>query len=95
MDVNIVELQKDLDELDKLLEITTRLNIKRNLENHKKTIAGLIESEKKALEKAKEKEKAKVDDTNITNTIKATVEDKYQYTTITGYGFESTDKFAK
>ena len=91
MDVNLLELEKDIAELDKLLGIAVRPNILRNLENHKKTITTLIESEKRLIE-----EKSKVEvKTENTNTVKTNVEDKYQYTTITKYAFENTDKFAK
>ncbi len=105
MDTNITELEKDLEELNKLLEIATRVNIRRNLENNKITITGLLENERKLLKAQQEKlekDKAESDEANNKTTsetestqIKTNVEDKYQYTSVTKYGFESTDKFTK
>lgn len=92
MDANIIELEKDVTELDKLIEVATRPNIIRNLENHKKTITSLIDGERKIQESKKEKElKEGKEETKLTSTTS----DKYQYTTITKYAFESSDKFAK
>jgi len=82
-----MELEKDLAELNKFIEQSTRLNIRRNLENQKKTITGLVESEKKLLEKKK--------DLPHEDTLIDTTDDKYKYTTITNYAFESSEKFAK
>jgi hypothetical protein len=93
MDANIIELEKDLHELDKLIEISTRQNIKRNLENHKKTIASLIESEKKLHETKKVVSTEDIDKNH--HQLTAKVEDKYKYITIDKYAFESSEKFAK
>jgi hypothetical protein len=85
MATNITELEKDCAELQKFIGLSERQNIKRNLENHMKTITGLIESERKLVEKT---------NTVVTET-KPKEDDKYKYTTITNYGFESSEKFAK
>ena len=89
MDSTIIELEKDLVELEKLLQISTRQNIKRNLENHKKTITSLLDNEKKLQDSKKE-----VSSDN-SKTVKTTEDDKYKYTTITKYAFESSEKFVK
>jgi len=94
MDFNLKELEKDIDELNKLLEITKRPNIVRNLENQKKTIEGLLDSEKKLVEKHKEKINEELVDIKKEND-QLNREDKYQYTSVTKYAFESTEKFAK
>jgi hypothetical protein len=87
MDTNIIELEKDLQELDKLIGLSTRQNIKRNLENHKKTISGLLDSERKLSETKKSDTKE--------NTMVEKTDDKYKYTSVTKYAFESSEKFAK
>jgi hypothetical protein len=87
METNIVELEKDLQELNKLIGLSTRQNIKRNLENHMRTITGLLDSERKLSE-------TKKSETNV-NTMVEKVDDKYKYTSVTKYAFESSEKFAK
>ncbi len=89
MDSPIVELEKDLAELDKFIEQATRTTIKRNLENQRKTIVGLLENEKKIAD-TKKQDAEKSESTTISSS-----DEKYNYTSISKYAFENTEKFAK
>ena len=47
--------QKDIEELEKLINIATRPNIKRQLEEYKNNLSNLMKEEKKKLEAEKKK----------------------------------------
>jgi hypothetical protein len=104
--IEILEFEKDLSEIESLLQIARRNNVIRNLENQKKTIQSLIINERKILEEKKAAEQKKlISNTNTNSTNESTEtkntektkqsEDIYKYTSVTNYGFENSDKFAK
>jgi hypothetical protein len=81
---NIIDMyEKDLDELNHILTTLTRPNLKRQLEEYKKTIVHSIDAQRKKLEKEKE---------HIpTNVYK----DEMVYESISKYAFDSGDEFVK
>jgi hypothetical protein len=77
----------DIAELDNFISISTRPNIKRQLEEYKKNLVIQLENEKKKLEKEKlEKEN---------NQTSKQTESKKEYVPITKYALDSGDKFVK
>ena len=52
--------QKDIEELEKLINIATRPNIKRQLEEYKNNLSNLMKEEKKKLEAEKKKKQKKI-----------------------------------
>ena len=96
--------QKDIEELEKLIKIAERPNIKRQLEEYKNNLSHLMSEEKKKLEvekKKKEDESKKSDSTS--ETAKSTSEidpsklsSSLSFTTISKYAFDtSNEKYIK
>jgi calcyclin binding protein len=76
---NTIEIyQKDLDELDSIIINTISKNLKRQFEEHRKTILSVIQSEKKKLEIKANQEKSQP------------VQTEERYETITKYAFDGS-----
>jgi len=87
---SIESLEKDLVEIDNLLKIATRNNIKRQLEQYKFSISDQLQSELRLLEQEKkqmlEKSETPTEDSSLS------------FSTITKYAFDNTNdlfKFSK
>ena len=93
--------QKDIEELEKLINIATRPNIKRQLEEYKNNLSNLMKEEKKKLEAEKKKaEENKSDKKEEIQDKKNTDIDQEKlnasFTTISKYAFDtSNNKFVK
>ena len=78
---NTIEIyQKDLEELDCIINNTKSKNLRRQFEEQKKTILSVIESEKKKLEPKANQEKVQPVKTNISE----------KYESITKYAFDGS-----
>ena len=94
--------QKDIEELEKLIGIATRPNIKRQLIEYKNNLSNLMNEEKKKIdaEHKKKEEEKKSDKTESTTENKATEIDASKlnasFTTVGKYAFDtSNNKFIK
>ena len=78
----VLEMYKsDIEELDKLIGISQRPNIKRQLEEYKNNLSRLMEEEKKKLESTKEKDSKTENEENLNKTIKKSYDrDKLNHT---------------
>ena len=79
----------DLQELDKFIKDTTRPNLKRQFEEHRKNILSLINEEKRKLEKAK------IVDQEKSSTVQEVTKSKIDFISVTKYALDSGDKFVK
>jgi len=84
---NIKNFELDLEEIDRITT-TVRPNLRRCMEDYRRTIVGMLESEKKRVEQNK-------NSTESTTKVEKKEDDKYNLITIAKYAFESSDKFAK
>ena len=94
--------QKDIEELEKLIGIATRPNIKRQLIEYKNNLSNLMNEEKKKIdaEHKKKEEEKKSEKTESTTENKATEIDASKlnasFTTVSKYAFDtSNNKFIK
>ena len=94
--------QKDIEELEKLIGIATRPNIKRQLIEYKNNLSNLMNEEKKKIdsENKKKEEEKKSEKTESTTENKATEIDASKlnasFTTVSKYAFDtSNNKFIK
>ena len=94
--------QKDIEELEKLIGISTRPNIKRQLIEYKNNLSNLMNEEKKKIdsENKKKEEEKKSEKTESTKENKATEIDASKlnasFTTVSKYAFDtSNNKFIK
>ncbi len=95
---NSIEMYElDLQELNKFILHSTRPNLKRQLEEYKKTLTTLYEEEKKKIniQNASEKQKEVSATTSTENQPSKNVIGDLAFTTITKYAFENGDKFVK
>ncbi len=98
----VIEMyQKDIEELEKLINIALRPNIKRQLEEYKNNLSNLLKEEKKKIEadkkKAEESQKDKKEE-NKEKTNSDIDQEKLNasFTTISKYAFDtSNNKFIK
>jgi hypothetical protein len=92
---NLEMYELDLQEVNKFLSQCTRPNIKRQLEEYKRTLTNFYENEKRNLKK-EDKESTTTTTTkteSVTSEVKA--DTTKPMTTITKYSFENGDKFVK
>ena len=93
--------QKDIEELEKLINIALRPNIKRQLEEYKNNLSHLMNEEKKKIELEKKKSEESQKDKKEENKDKSSSEIDQtklnaQFTTISKYAFDtSNNKFIK
>ncbi len=76
--------QADIEELTKFINESTRPNLKRYLEEHKRNLVFLLEAEKKKAVKTTE------NTTTTTNSVKET-----KFLTVSKYALDSSEKFVK
>ena len=97
----VIEMyQKDIEELEKLINIALRPNIKRQLEEYKNNLSNLLKEEKKKIElenkKAEESKKDKKEENKEKNTEIDESKLNASFTTISKYAFDtSNNKFVK
>jgi hypothetical protein len=84
---SIESLEKDLAEIDNLLKIATRNNIKRQLEQYKFSISDQLQSELRLLEQEKKQMLEKSEKTNEDSSL--------SFSTITKYAFDNTNDLFK
>ena len=93
--------QKDIEELEKLINIATRPNIKRQLEEYKNNLSNLMKEEKKKLEAEKKKAEENKSDKKEENQEKKNTDIDQEklnasFTTISKYAFDtSNEKYIK
>ena len=93
--------QKDIEELEKLINIALRPNIKRQLQEYKNNLSNLMAEEKKKIESEKKKTEEAQKDKKEENKDKSPSEIDQaklnaQFTTISKYAFDtSNNKFIK
>ena len=96
--------QKDIEELEKLINVALRPNIKRQLEEYKNNLSNLLKEEKKKIDLEKKKEEDSKKEKKEENKEKASSEIDQaklnelnaQFTTISKYAFDtSNNKFIK
>jgi calcyclin binding protein len=78
---------QDLAEIEKLISLSSRVNIKRHLEQIRANVANLMNEEKKKFEKSKESEK--INNSNVQE------QSQLSFISVNKYALESGDKFAK
>lgn len=92
---NTLEMYElDLQELNKFILNSTRPNLKRQLEEYKKTLTNLYEEEKKKINIQLQAEKQKETSATTSTENQRVVVDQ-QFTSITKYAFENGDKYVK
>ena len=98
----VIEMyQKDIEELEKLINIALRPNIKRQLEEYKNNLSNLLKEEKKKieLEKKKEEESKKEKKEEKKEKASSDIDEtklNASFTTISKYAFDtSNNKFIK
>ena len=96
--------QKDIEELEKLINVALRPNIKRQLEGYKNNLSNLLKEEKKKIDLEKKKEEDSKKEKKEENKEKSSSEIDQaklnelnaQFTTISKYAFDtSNNKFIK
>ena len=96
--------QKDIEELEKLINVALRPNIKRQLEGYKNNLSNLLKEEKKKIDLEKKKEEDSKKEKKEENKEKTSSEINQaklnelnaQFTTISKYAFDtSNNKFIK
>ena len=96
--------QKDIEELEKLINIAIRPNIKRQLIEYKNNLSNLMNEEKKKLEAEKKKEETKSEKSDSTNDKEKSTSEvdpsklstSLLFTTISKYAFDtSNEKYIK
>jgi Zn-dependent peptidase ImmA (M78 family) len=99
----IAMYEKDIEELEKLIGISIRPNIKRQLTEYKNNLTNLMKEEKKKIEaeikKKEEESKKEKTDTTKENKVSSEIDQSKlnaSFTTISKYAFDtSNNKFIK